>query len=37
LSAGTFDEPAPWVLPDGRIVYNRWDYADRGNAQCHGL
>jgi len=27
----------PKVLPDGRIVYTRWDYNDRGQMFPHGL
>ena len=29
LSANTISEDRPAVLPDGRIVYTRWDYTDR--------
>ena len=29
LSANTISEDRPTVLPDGRIVYTRWDYTDR--------
>jgi len=27
----------PRVLPDGRVVYTRWDYNDRGQMWPHGL
>jgi hypothetical protein len=27
----------PTVLPDGRVVYTRWDYNDRGQTFTHGL
>jgi hypothetical protein len=27
----------PKVLPDGRIIYTRWDYNDRGQIFPHGL
>ena len=29
LSANAISEDRPAVLPDGRIVYTRWDYTDR--------
>ncbi len=29
LSANTISEDRPAVLPDGRIIYTRWDYTDR--------
>ncbi|MBN2309633.1 MAG: hypothetical protein JXR94_11710 [Candidatus Hydrogenedentes bacterium] len=29
LSAGAISEDRPAVLPDGRVVYTRWDYTDR--------
>lgn len=29
LSANTISEDRPAVLPDGRILYTRWDYTDR--------
>ncbi|MDR0521293.1 MAG: hypothetical protein LBH00_05515 [Planctomycetaceae bacterium] len=36
----TFDQVHtnyPKVLPDGRIIYTRWDYNDRGQIFPHGL
>ena len=27
----------PKVLPDGRVIYTRWDYNDRGQLWPHGL
>jgi len=36
----SFHETSEWhpsVLPDGRIIYTRWDYVDRSAANFHGL
>jgi hypothetical protein len=36
----SFHETHEWhpsVLPDGRILYTRWDYVDRNAAKFHGL
>jgi len=30
ISAGPINETAPAVLDDGRIVYTRWEYVDKG-------
>ncbi len=27
----------PWVLPDGRLLYTRWEYVDRGQVEFHHL
>ncbi|MBM3335581.1 PD40 domain-containing protein, partial [Candidatus Sumerlaeota bacterium] len=27
----------PWVLPDGRILYTRWEYVDRSQVDYHHL
>jgi hypothetical protein len=27
----------PWVLPDGRILYMRWEYVDRSQVEFHHL
>lgn len=27
----------PWVLPDGRILYMRWEYTDRSQVEFHHL
>ncbi len=27
----------PWVLPDGRILYTRWEYVDRSQVDFHHL
>ncbi len=37
LSFHETNEWHPSVLPDGRIVYIRWDYVDRSAANFHGL
>ncbi len=37
LSFGVENEIHPWPLPDGRIVYTRWEYVDRGQLHYHGL
>jgi hypothetical protein len=37
LSVHETNEWHPSVLPDGRIVYSRWDYVDRSAANFHGL
>ena len=30
LSAGPINETAPSVLDDGRVIYTRWEYVDKG-------
>jgi hypothetical protein len=37
LSSGAFTENTPAVLPDGRIVYTRWEYVDRKENGFHTL
>ncbi|MBN2329308.1 MAG: hypothetical protein JXR73_19360 [Candidatus Omnitrophica bacterium] len=37
LSFHETNEWHPSILPDGRIVYTRWDYVDRSAANFHGL
>ena len=37
LSANTEHENTPWVLPDGRIIYQRWEYVDRSQVGYHHL
>ena len=37
LSANTEQENTPWVLPDGRILYQRWEYVDRSQIGYHHL
>ncbi|NQU19955.1 MAG: hypothetical protein HQ567_01630 [Candidatus Nealsonbacteria bacterium] len=37
LSANIEMDNTPWVLPDGRIIYMRWEYVDRSQVQFHHL
>ncbi|TWT81044.1 translocation protein TolB [Planctomycetes bacterium CA13] len=37
LSANIEHDNTPWVLPDGRIVYQRWEYIDRSQVNYHHL
>jgi hypothetical protein len=37
LSSGAFTENTPAVLPDGRIMYTRWEYVDRKENGFHTL
>ena len=37
ISANTEHDNTPWVLPDGRILYTRWEYVDRSQVEYHGL
>jgi hypothetical protein len=37
LSANTEHENTPWPLPDGRILYQRWEYVDRSRVGYHHL
>ena len=37
LSANTEHDNTPWVLPDGRILYMRWEYVDRSQVEYHHL
>lgn len=37
LSANVEQDNTPWILPDGRIIYMRWEYVDRGQVQYHHL
>ncbi|HYW78835.1 MAG TPA: hypothetical protein VE890_04625, partial [Thermoguttaceae bacterium] len=37
LSANMEQDNTPWVLPDGRILYQRWEYIDRSQVQFHHL
>ena len=37
LSANTEHDNTPWVLPDGRILYMRWEYVDRSQVHYHHL
>ncbi|MDP8243935.1 MAG: discoidin domain-containing protein [Candidatus Hinthialibacter antarcticus] len=37
LSANIEHDNTPWVLPDGRILYQRWEYIDRSQVDFHHL
>jgi hypothetical protein len=37
LSANIEHDNTPWVLPDGRVLYTRWEYVDRSQMQFHQL
>jgi len=37
LSANTEHDNTPWVMPDGRILYTRWEYVDRSQVEYHHL
>jgi len=37
LSANIEQDNTPWVLPDGRLLFTRWEYVDRSQVQFHHL
>ncbi|MHC4507655.1 MAG: HzsA-related protein [Planctomycetota bacterium] len=37
LSSNIEQDNTPWVLPDGRIMYTRWEYVDRSREHFHHL
>jgi len=37
LSCNIEQDNTPWVLPDGRILYQRWEYIDRSQVRFHHL
>lgn len=37
LSASVEHENTPWLLPDGRALYTRWEYVDRDEVAFHHL
>ena len=37
MSANIEQDNTPWVLPDGRILYMRWEYIDRSQVNYHHL
>jgi hypothetical protein len=37
ISANTEHDNTPWVLPDGRLLYMRWEYVDRSQVEYHSL
>jgi hypothetical protein len=37
LSANIEQDNTPWVLPDGRVLFTRWEYVDRSQVNFHHL
>ena len=37
ISSNNEQDNTPWVLPDGRILYTRWEYVDRSQVDYHHL
>ena len=37
ISSNLEHDNTPWVLPDGRILYQRWEYVDRSQVHYHHL
>ena len=37
LSANIEQDNTPWVLPDGRVLFTRWEYVDRSQVSFHHL
>jgi len=37
ISGNIEHDNTPWVLPDGRILYQRWEYVDRSQVDYHHL
>ncbi|HID78096.1 MAG TPA: hypothetical protein EYP56_19145 [Planctomycetaceae bacterium] len=37
ISANLEHDNTPWPLPDGRIIYQRWEYIDRSQVDYHHL
>lgn len=37
LSPNIEHDNTPWVLPDGRVAYTRWEYVDRSQSHFHHL
>ena len=37
ISANVEHDNTPWVLPDGRVLYQRWEYVDRSQVHFHHL
>ncbi|RME91842.1 MAG: hypothetical protein D6766_11120, partial [Verrucomicrobia bacterium] len=37
LSGNIEHDNTPWVLPDGRLLYMRWEYVDRSQVDYHHL
>ncbi len=37
ISSNTEHDNTPWPLPDGRVLYQRWEYVDRSQVHYHHL
>jgi len=37
ISANIEHDNTPWMLPDGRVIYERWEYVDRSRVGFHHL
>lgn len=37
LSSNNEHDNTPWPLPDGRVLYTRWEYVDRSQVHFHHL
>ncbi len=37
ISSNNEHDNSPWPLPDGRILYTRWEYVDRSQVDYHHL
>jgi Hydrazine synthase alpha subunit middle domain/WD40-like Beta Propeller Repeat len=37
ISSNNEQENTPWPLPDGRVLYMRWEYVDRSQVHYHHL
>jgi hypothetical protein len=37
ISANIEHDNTPWLLPDGRLLYQRWEYVDRSQVDYHHL
>ncbi len=37
ISTNIEHDNTPWVLPDGRVAYMRWEYVDRSQSHFHHL
>ena len=37
ISSNLEHDNTPWVLPDGRLLYQRWEYVDRSQVDYHHL
>ncbi|MCF6284490.1 MAG: hypothetical protein L3K26_04810 [Candidatus Hydrogenedentes bacterium] len=37
VSSNNEHDNTPWLLPDGRVLYQRWEYVDRSQVHYHHL